>query len=349
MSLEIGIVGLPNVGKSTLFQIITKKQVEAENYPFCTIDPNIGMVLVPDERVDKLTELTNSAKQVYTTIKFVDIAGLVKGASKGEGLGNKFLANIREVDSVVYVLRCFKNEKIVNTTQKIDPVAEKETLDTEMMLKDLETVAKRIQGLEREVKSGDKKAKEELEVLKKAEEFLKEGKLLTELKIDVEREKKILDGYQLLTTKKRLYLLNGEKNDITKEVLDTFEKNKWPYLIMDIEEEAIKEMGDEILEESKINELIKESYKLLNLITFLTTGSDETRAWTLEKGSIAPQAGGAIHTDFEKSFIKAEVINWLDLIKAGGLVKARETGLIRTEGKEYIIKDGDVIEIKAGL
>jgi len=351
MSLSIGIIGLPNVGKSTLFQAITKKQIDRQNYPFCTIDPNVGVVIVPDERVDKLAELSKSVKKIYTTIEFVDIAGLVKGASKGEGLGNKFLANIREVDTIVYVLRCFKNEKIVNTQPSIDVLRDKEVLDTEMALKDIETLEKRMSGMERLVKAQDKEAIRELKILESAKQYLENGEYLADKEWN-EEELKTLNSYQLLTIKPRLFLLNGKKEEIDQSVLRKLKDKN--YLILDILSEfdsadlSIEERKEfDLPVELKLNELIKKSYHLLDLITFLTTGSDETRAWTLKKGSRAPQAGGVIHTDFEKQFIKADVINWQKLIEAGGIAKAREQGLMRTEGKDYIVQDGDVIEIKS--
>ncbi|MFH0805847.1 MAG: redox-regulated ATPase YchF [Patescibacteria group bacterium] len=333
MSLSIGIVGLPNVGKSTLFQSLTKKQIDRANYPFCTIDPNVGVVTVPDERVDQLAKLTKSAKKIYTTIEFIDIAGLVKGAHQGEGLGNKFLANIREADAILYILRIFKNDKIVNTQDEINPLEEKEILDAEMALKDLATLEK-IPN-------------------KKAIQILEKGEMLYG-RID-KKEEEILKQYQLLTLKPRFFLLNGSENELTEEVRNDFENNNFPYLVIDIlnefeigelDEEEKKDLG--IKDESKLDLLIKKAYQLLDLITFLTTGADETRAWTIKKGSFAPQAGGAIHTDFEDKFIKADVINWQDLINIGGVAQAREKGLIRTEGKNYIIQDGDVIEIKHG-
>ena len=354
MPLHIGIVGFPNVGKSTLFQAITKKQVDRANYPFCTIDPNVGVVAVPDFRVEALAKLTNSAKKIYTTIEFVDIAGLVEGASKGEGLGNKFLANIREVDAIIYVLRAFNNPNIVNTRSGIDILKDKEILETELILKDLEIAEKRLGSLEKEVKSGDKNALKEQEVLKKIYELLKQGKSAYDLTW-TEEEQKAIRGLQLLSMKPRIYLFNGEDKDVSEEVKNIFESNNWPYLIMDVLSEAdyADLPGEEreslgLPKETQLNNLIKKSYEALGLITFLTTGPDETRAWTIKKGDRAPQAGGAIHSDFEEFFIRAEVINWQKLIDVGGFVSAREKGLIKTEGKEYLVQDGDVIEIKSG-
>lgn len=355
MSLHIGIVGLPNVGKSTLFQAITKKEVDCANYPFCTIDPNVGVVALSDERIDKLAKLTSSAKKIYTTVEFVDIAGLVKGASKGEGLGNKFLANIREVDAVLYILRCFDNKNIINTQSEIDVFGDKEILDTEMVLKDLETIEKRVLSLEKELKSKikEKNVEKEFEVLKKAQEFLQKGKLLSEIEWN-EEENKILNSYQFLTIKPRLFLLNGSENEIPDSVTEGFKKNNWPFLIIDIltEFEASdfdpeQRVSFGLEKKSELESLIKQCYELLDLITFFTTGPDETRGWTLKKGGKAPQAGGVIHSDFETYFIRAEAINWQELLDLEGFAKARENGLIRTEGKDYVVQDGDVIEIKA--
>jgi len=350
IKLSIGIVGLPNVGKSTLFKTLTKKQVLIANYPFATIDPNVGVVLVPDERVDKLAELSKSKKKIYATVDFVDIAGLVKGASEGEGLGNKFLANIRETDAILYVLRAFNNTDIINTQLNIDPLKEKEILDVELILKDLETINKRIDSLDGEVRQNKKEAVKEMAVLKKAKDFLTQEKVLID-QTWTNDEKEILNNYQLLTFKPRLYLLNGKEDEISGEIKNVL-KN---YLIVDViseyESEGLSkeervELGLPELSETDV--LVKKSYELLYLITFLTTGEDETRAWTIKKGDTAPKAGSAIHSDFENKFVKAEVVFWEDLLNAGGYPKAREQGKLRTEGKEYIVKDGDVIEFKHG-
>jgi len=353
MSLSIGIVGLPNVGKSTLFKTLTKKPVLIANYPFATIDPNVGVVLVPDERVDKLAELSKSKKKIYATVDFVDIAGLVKGASEGEGLGNKFLSNIRETDAVLYVLRAFKNSDIVNTQNEVNPLKEKEILDVELILKDLETINKRIDGLQGDVRQNKKEAVKENEVLKKAKEFLSAEKVLVDQSW-TEDEKVILNGFQLLTFKPRLYLLNGTDQDVSEEVKNAL-KN---YVVVDVQSEADAEELDlsgvegrielGLPELSETDILVKKSYELLNLITFLTTGEDETRAWTINRGDTAPIAGAAIHTDFKDKFVKAEVVFWKDLLDCGGYPKAREQGKLRTEGKEYVVKDGDVIEFKHG-
>lgn len=356
MSLSIGIVGLPNVGKSTLFKTLTKKEVDIANYPFCTIDPNVGVVLVPDERVDKLAELSKSKKKIYATVDFVDIAGLVKGAAQGEGLGNKFLSHIREVDAVLYVLRAFKKSDIINTQQDVNPLKEKEILDVELILKDLETINKRIDGLEGDVRQNKKEAVKEMEVLKKAKDFLSQEKVLIEQEF-TDDEKIILKSFQLLTYKPRLYLLNGKDEEVGDGVVDSLRQGSGQnnVIILDVatefEAEGLskqerKDLGLPELSETDV--LIKKSYELLNLITFLTTGEDETRAWTIKNGDTAPTAGAAIHTDFQNKFVKAEVVFWKDLLDAGGYPKARELGKLRTEGKEYIVRDGDVIEFKHG-
>lgn len=354
MSLSIGIVGLPNVGKSTLFQTITKKQVDRANYPFCTIDPNVGVVAVPDERVDQLAELEKSAKKIYTTVEFVDIAGLIKGASQGEGLGNQFLANVRETDALVYVLRFFSNKNVINTQKEIDPLKEKEILDLELVLKDLETVHKRWEKLSKEVKSGDKKAAKEMEITAKVKKILEDGKTLFSQDWEPE-EKTFLKTCQFLTFKPCLYLLNGEEKKENDRFVRKFKKNNQPFLVIDVLSEfeasdfSIEERKSFGLpEESELGVLIKKTFQMLDLITFFTTiGTNETRAWILKKGGKASQAGGVVHSDFETHFIKAEVINWQNLVNAGGFANAREKGLIRTEGKDYVVQDGDVIEIKS--
>lgn len=349
-SLSIGIVGFPNVGKSTLFKTLTKKEILIANYPFATIDPNVGVVLVPDERVEKLAELSKSKKKIYATVDFVDIAGLVKGASEGEGLGNKFLANIRETDAILYVLRAFKNADIVNTQNEVNPLKEKEILDVELILKDLETINKRIDGLAGDVRAGRKEAIKEMAVVTKAKGFLSAEKILIDQEFTND-EKEILQSFQLLTFKPRLYLLNGKP----EEVPENWDVGRPNTLVIDVatefeaeglSKEERQELGLPL--DSETDVLVKKSYELLNLITFLTTGEDETRAWTIKRGDTAPKAGAAIHSDFETKFVKAEVVFWKDLIDAGGYPKAREQGKLRTEGKEYVVKDGDVIEFKHG-
>lgn len=358
MGLSIGIVGLPNVGKSTLFNALTKKGVPAENYPFCTIDPSVGIVAVPDERVDLLSDFSRSAKKIQAAIEFVDIAGLVKGASEGEGLGNKFLSHIREVDAIAEVVRIYEDSNITHVSNKIDAIDDIETINLELILADDQTVSKRIANLAHDVKRGDKLAIAEQAVLSKIEEVLKKGQMANTVSLTKEEEE-ILKGMHLLSAKPILYVLN--KKNVAKTidlspVEDYLRKIKANWVVVDakIEGELSElETGDKeifkkelgVLDDG-INDLIKESYKMLGLITFLTTGEDETRAWTIKKDSSAPEAGAAIHTDFKEKFIKAEVINWQDLLNAGSYGKAREQGLVRTEGRDYVVQDGDVIEFK---
>ena len=326
--LKIGIVGLPNVGKSTLFNVLTKKSVPAENYPFCTIDPSVGIVLVPDERVQKLSEFSQSRKTIPAVIEFVDIAGLVAGASKGEGLGNKFLSNIREADAIAHVVRVFRDNSVIHVANQIDPMRDIGVINLELILSDMEIVSKRIANIQKDVKKGDKEIIKEETILKKLEKVFEEGKMATETGLN-EEEKFKIKSLNLLTLKPMLYILN------------TSEANE----NVDVELPGLSVKIDPVFE-SGFNDLIKKSYELLGLETFLTTGEDETRAWTIKKGSTAPIAGMAIHTDFRDKFIRAEVINWQDLLDAGSYANARARGLVRTEGKDYIVQDGDVIEFK---
>ncbi len=332
MQISIGIVGLPNVGKSTLFNTLTKKAVPAENYPFCTIDPSVGVVAVPDERLWKLSEFSQTKKTVPAIVEFVDIAGLVKGASEGEGLGNKFLSNIREVDAIIEMVRTFKDDDVIHVAGKVDPLSDIGVINLELILADNETVAKRLGSLERDVKAGKKEAIKEKEVLERIKAVLEKGELATAANPTPE-EKFIIKSLGLLTLKPILYVLNiSEAADNVADEVASRIPGKY------IKIDPVFGTG--------IDDLIRAGYELLGLETYFTTGVEETRAWTIEKGSTAPVAGQAIHTDFKDKFIRAEVIAWDKLLEAGSYAAAREKGLLRTEGKEYIVKDGDVIEFR---
>ena len=356
MSFSVGIVGLPNIGKSTIFKALTRKQVDASNYPFCTIDPNIGVVTVPDKRLDRLAEVEKSAKIIPTVIEFVDIAGLVKNAHKGEGLGNQFLANIREVDAIVQVLRYFKDENVIHVDNRIDPMSDMRTVNLELIMADLQTVEKRLEKASKEAKGQDKDAIILRDLLIKIQEHLNQEKLLIDLGLDKE-EDLLIKNLNLLTNKPFLYILNISEDQVNEALPDNIKKIE-PVLICAKTESELADLSEdeakEYLIELNINitgldQLIKQAYQKLNLITFFTAGEKETRAWTVVNNSKAPQAAGKVHTDFEKGFIRAEVVNWEILIKAGSWNKAKELGKVTDEGKEYITQDGDVMIFKYSL
>lgn len=346
MSLKVGIVGLPNVGKSTLFKALTKKPVDINNYPFCTIEPNIGIVEVPDERLARLAQLSQSKKVVPGVVEFVDIAGLVKGASEGAGLGNKFLATIREVDAIVEVVRAFENDQIIHVHNRIEPEDDIATINTELILADLETLAKRKMKTAKEVRGGDKDAPLELKLIARLEQALSEGTLAHQILLGLTdaKERRIVRDLHLLTAKPFLYVYNV--SDTYQTLPPALEER--PHVKLDIKiEEELLEMSEAEMAEmeitSHLDELIRKAYSLLGLMTYFTTGPEETRAWTVRQGSTAPQAGAAIHGDFEEKFIRAEVIHWDALLAAGSWSAARDRGILRIEGKDAIISDGDVI------
>lgn len=366
MSLSVGIVGLPNVGKSTLFNALTKKSVPAENYPFCTIDPSVGVVAVPDPRLETLSKISNSQKVIPAIVEFVDIAGIVKGASEGEGLGNKFLSNIRETDMIAEVVRIFEDQDIIHVNGAVDPLSDIEVINLELVLADTETVTKRLGNVERDAKRGEKDAQKEKDALEKVLRVLEAGKLANSVEL-TDIELPFIKQLQLLTMKEILYVFNkkngaynfDETNDDRWHALMEFIKtNNAEYVLIDAgvehelkdleEEEKIEFRREYATLDSGIDSLIRAAYHRLGLMSYFTTGEKETRAWTVKNGSTGPQAGAAIHTDFETRYIRAQVVTFEDLVRCGSFAKAREEGKLRTEGKEYIVKDGDVIEFMVG-
>ena len=361
MSLSIGVVGLPNVGKSTLFNALTKNSVPAENYPFCTIDPSVGIVPVPDERLYKLSEFSQTQKTIPAVVEFTDIAGLVKGASKGEGLGNKFLQNIRETDAILEVVRIFEDSNITHVHGAVDPLSDIQVINLELIMADLEVVNKRLGTIEKDAKRGDKNAVKEQDILTKVKEVLESERMANQLEVD-EEEEKILRGLHLMSAKPILYALNkktGGKNldDLNDEryvkLIEYLQEHNFTYVKVDAASELdMNELSQDERDEIKremgidggLDSLIKKSYEMLGLITYFTTGEKETRAWTTHLGATAPEAGASIHTDFREKFIRATLIPWDKLIEAGSHASAREKGWIKTVGKDHIVVDGDVME-----